>query len=161
MLYTPALVVQSIATFFFASPMRPSCLLDSLPENTPAPGGTGLDTWPTLLVVDSDPQMLGTLVCYFEKRGFHVAAGATLAEAKIFFQRRKSWALVIADYHLGDGTGWELCCWLRDQTATPPPFLLMSGSVRGEARATGLDFLAKPFPIAELETRVRTLLNRG
>lgn len=141
--------------------MRPPRLRDSLPDHAATPGGAGLEPWPTLLVIDGDPQMLSMLVCYFEKRGFHVAAGSTLAEARIFCHRHKTWALVISDYHLPDGTGWELCCWLREQIATPPPFLLMSGSVRGEALCTGLDFLAKPFLLEQLESRVRLLLNRG
>jgi len=141
--------------------MRPPRLCDSLPEHAPNSGGTSVEAWPTLLVIDDDPEMLRALVCYFEKRGFHVAAGATIADAKIFFHRRKSWTLVISDYHLRDGTGWELCCWLREQPGRPPPFLLMSGSIHGELLSEGLDFLAKPFAIAELENRVRLLLGRG
>jgi two-component system, OmpR family, response regulator RegX3 len=139
--------------------MRPSRLRDSLPEHA-APGGVALDSWPTLLVIDDDQEMLRTLVCYFEKRGFHVAAGSSIAEAKTFFHRRKTWTLVMADYHLPDGNGWELCCWVREQPGTPPPFLLMSGSAYGEALSTGVDFLQKPFAIAELEERVRAMLRR-
>ena len=140
--------------------MRPPSLRDSLPEHA-ANGGTTLESWPTLLVIDDDPHMLQTLVCYFEKRGFHVAAGASIAEAKMFFHRRKTWTLVMSDYHLRDGNGWELCCWIRDQPGSPPPFLLMSGSAHGEALCTGVDFLPKPFAIADLEARVRTMLGRG
>jgi DNA-binding response OmpR family regulator len=140
--------------------MRPRFLCDSLPDNATIPGGTGHDPWPTLLVVDSDPHMLHTLACYFEKRGFHVAAAATIAEAKTYFYRHKTWTLVVADYHLPDGTGWELCSWLREQVR-PPPCLLMSGSVQGAELCDGVDFLAKPFAIGELENRVRALLPRG
>lgn len=138
--------------------MRPSPLRDSLPEHAMLPGGARLGGWPTLLVVDNDRAMLQTLVWYFEKRGFHVAAGSTLAEAKAYFQRRKSWTLVISDYHLPDGTGFELCCWVRDQGREVPPFLLMSGSANCAALCPGVDFLAKPFPLETLETRVRAIL---
>ncbi len=116
-------------------------------------------TWPTLLVVDDDEAMLQTLAWYFEKRGFHVAACGTLTEAKAFFDRRKSWTLVISDYHLPDGTGMELCWWMRDQTRVAPPFLLMSGSVNVSLLYTGdVDFLAKPFPLEALEARIRAIL---
>ena len=118
-----------------------------------------MSVWPTLLVIDSDSEMLQTLVCYFEKRGFHVAAGASLAEAKVFFHRRKTWTLVVADYHLPDGTGWELCCWIRDQ-ANATPVLLMSGSAQAALLCAGTDYLAKPFPLETLEHRVRALLGR-
>jgi DNA-binding response OmpR family regulator len=139
--------------------MRHALLRESLPEHALLPGGTHLSAWPTLLVVDSDPEMLRTLVCYFEKRGFHVAAGATMAEAKDFFSRRKTWALILAEYHLPDGTGWELCCWVRDQARTTP-FLLMSGSPQCATLCAGADYLAKPFPLEELEGRVRALVGR-
>jgi DNA-binding response OmpR family regulator len=137
--------------------MRPSPLRDSLPENAIIGGGGSRDTWPTLLVVDSDHEMLQTLVCYFEKRGFHVAAAGSLAEASILLDRRKTWTLVVADYHLADGTGWELCCALRDQPG-PPPFLIMSGSAHVKALCPGADFIAKPFAIQEIDARVATLL---
>lgn len=137
--------------------MRP-VLRDSLPENATAAGGARIDIWPTLLVVDDDPQMLQTLVCYFEKRGFHVAPASSLAEAKLFFHRRTSWTLIISDFHLPDGTGGELWNWVREQSIAMPPFLLMSGSFEGEMLCAGVDFLPKPFALEELENRVRTLL---
>src|SRR5207253_3952519 len=49
-------------------------LCDSLSDYPPFAGGTAIDNWPTLLVVDHDPEMLRALVFFFEKRGFHVAA---------------------------------------------------------------------------------------
>lgn len=125
------------------------------------PGGAHIAAWPTLLIVDNDAEMLQTLVCYFEKRGFHVAAGATLAEAKVFLQRRSTWTLIISDYHLPDGTGLELLCWVREQLRTAAPVLLMSGSMHGAALCAGVDYLAKPFALAALETRVHALLDRA
>ncbi len=141
--------------------MRPPRLCESLPELSTPEGGATTGAWPTLLVVDNDPEMLRTLVCYFERRGFHVAAGASLAEARTFFHRHKKWSLVISDFHLDDGTGWELCCWIREQSSAPPPFLLISGSVQREAIDTGLDFLAKPFSVSALDARVQTMLARA
>jgi DNA-binding response OmpR family regulator len=124
-----------------------------------APSSDRVDFWPTLLIVDSDPEMLRTLTCLLEKRGFHVAAASTLAEAKTFYQRRAQWTMVIADYHLPDGDSGELCHWLRSQSATAAvPVLLMSGSAHAAALAPELDVLAKPFRIDELEDRMRTLL---
>jgi DNA-binding response OmpR family regulator len=141
--------------------MRAGPLRDSLPEHAMLPGG-GVQgaAWPTVLVVDHDREMLQTLVCYFEKRGFHVAAATTLAEAKEFCDRRKHWTFVVADYHLPDGTGWELCCWLREWSETETPFLLLSGNPNGATLCAGTDYLAKPFPPEALESRVRALLHR-
>ncbi len=124
------------------------------------PGGADVGAWPTLLVIDSDPEMLRTLAWFFEKRGFHVAAAATVGEAKVYFQRHPRWTMVIADYHLPDGNGWDFCAWMREQSTAlaPTPFLLMSGGAYATTICPELDFLAKPFRIDELERRVRTLL---
>lgn len=122
-----------------------------------AGGGTG-EGWPTLLVVDEDPDMLRMLVCYFEKRGFHVAAASSVHEAKSFFSRCKRWTMVISDYHLPDGNGRELCTWVRDQPGTPPPVLLMSGSAQAATLCAGVEYLAKPFPVQELEHRLHRML---
>lgn len=123
-------------------------------------GGTHALAWPTLLIVDSDAEMLQTLVCFFEKRGFHVAASGTLAEAKSYLERRKRWTLVIADYHLPDGNGLELLGCVREHVGEATPVLLMSGSAQGAALCAGVDYLAKPFPLSALETRVQALLGR-
>lgn len=140
--------------------MVPASLRVSLPESATAAGGTSLDAQPALLIVDDDVQMLGTLVCYFERRGFHTAPAATVEEAKILFARRNTWTLVISDFHLPDGTGADLCDWVQAQRGTPPPFLLMSGSVNGEVETTGMQYLAKPFAVEQLEARVGALLGR-
>lgn len=138
--------------------MRSSPLRESLPEHDIIPSGTHSASWPTLLVVDDDVEMLQALAWYFEKRGFHVAASSNLADAKTYFHRRKTWTLVIADYHLPDGTGLELCGWIREQGRGTPPFLLMSGSMNCVTAIEGVDVLAKPFPLEVLEARVRELV---
>lgn len=112
---------------------------------------------PSLLVVDDDSQMLQTLVQYFEMSGFDVAKGASVGEAKIAFYRRRHWSLIISDYHLPDGTGWDFCCWVRAQPVVTPPFLFLSGGIGAET-LSGVSFLAKPFQLAQLEARVRALL---
>lgn len=140
--------------------MLPGLLRDSLPENAMLSGDGRTVSWPTLLIVDSDTEMLQTLVCYFEKRGFHVAASVTVADAKTFFHRCKHWTLVVSDYHLPDGTGLDLCSWIREQAGAAPPFLLMSGSPNCANLCASIEYLAKPFPLEALESRVRTLLGQ-
>ncbi len=115
---------------------------------------TQVSPWPTLLVVDSDDAMRSTLVCFFEKRGFHVAAAANLTEMKDYFHRRRDWTLIIADFHLPDASGAELCEWVEDQGSTTP-VLLLSGSPHAATLCSGHDYLEKPFPIAKLEAYVQ------
>lgn len=110
-----------------------------------------------LLLVDDDPEMLRALSFYFERRGFLVVPTDTLVAAKLRFASCSGWMLIIADYHLPDGNGWDLFCWIRQQAANVP-FLLISGSQHPATMATQVDFLAKPFSIDELERCVNKLL---
>lgn len=136
-------------------------LSESSPDRATITGGGSFAPWPTLLVVDGDPDSLSSLVRHFEKRGFHVAAATSVAEAKDFCHRRRNWTLAISDYHLPDGTGWELCCWIQEQPGWESmPFLLTSGGMNCSALCTTADFLAKPFELETLEQRVRSLLQR-
>lgn len=115
---------------------------------------------PTLLLVEDDPQLLPLLVRYFELSGYDVTAANTIAEAKAIFQQQKTWTLVISDYHLPDGNGWDFCCWVREQPRVSPPLILMSGEFSGEPPA-GVEFLSKPFEIAELQAKVTGLARRA
>lgn len=139
--------------------MLSGLLPESVSEFASMPGATRLNVWPTLLVVDPDEEMSRTLVCFFEKRGFHVAAGSSFSEMKGFFFRRKSWTLIIADYHLPDGTGAELSQWVRDQ-GSDTPVLLMTASPYAATLCAGNDYLEKPFPIERLEAYVHGIQRR-
>jgi len=138
--------------------MRPGPFRDSLSEHAPVAGGLGVGLGPSLLLVDDNPEMLRALALYFEKRGFVVTCAATMADAKESFPRRTHWTLVVSDFHLPDGNGWELCNWIREQAKPPPPFLLMSGSGMGADLCPQMDILEKPFTLPELERRVSALL---
>jgi len=133
---------------------------ETLGQQSAAPAVLLPDGWPALLILDDDLTLLKTLVCFFEKRGFHVAAARSLEEAKVYYQRRRAWALVMSDFHLPDGTGAEFAGWIREQSGTPPPFLLTSGSAQGVDKCTDEEFLAKPFGLQDLDRRVSELLRR-
>lgn len=117
---------------------------------------------PSLLIVEDSPTVRQMLAYYFEMEGFEVGAAGTVCEAKALFESRRpgrgAWSLIISDYHLPDGDGMELCKWVRRHQDGSPPFLLISGVAKA-ASFPGVDFLAKPFEIPELEKRVRTLLH--
>jgi CheY-like chemotaxis protein len=122
--------------------------------------GLPSQAWPTLLVVDPDQDMARALVCFFEKKGYHVAAAGSISEAKMLFHRRKSWKLVIADFHLPDGTGTELETWIQEQMQNTP-VLLMSGSPHCSTLCAGSDYLSKPFPPERLESYLQTFAARS
>jgi DNA-binding response OmpR family regulator len=139
--------------------MRPVYSSDSLPEHLALQSKAGANVPRTVLVVDDDPQMLQTLVCYFEHRNYQVVTATTIAEARSAFRRVQNLLFVLSDFHLPDGTGADLRAWVIEQSDPPTPFLLMSGSTQGAGLIEDFDFLAKPFSIDALEERVNALLN--
>lgn len=139
--------------------MLTGLLPESVNDHALHRGAAQLVAWPTLLVVDTDLQVTGSVVCFFERRGFHVAAATSLAEAKPFLHRRKNWTLIISDYHLPDGTGVEFFDWIREQ-GCESPVLLTSGSPHFSALCGEIAFLPKPFSLEKLESYVRDLKHR-
>lgn len=119
----------------------------------------GPSSWPTLLVVDSDLTLVRAIVCHFERRGYHVAGAASLAEAREFLDRRSNWTMVIAECHLPDGSGLELQAWLKER-ARRTPFLLLSNGPLSPALYAGVEYLAKPFSLPKIESRVNRLTGR-
>lgn len=138
----------------------PSDLLHESPHLRVAPlERTEASSWPTLLVVDSDLALVRALVFHFERRGYHVAGAASLAEAREFLDRRNNWTMVIAECHLPDGSGLELHTWLKERAGRTPFLLLSSGPVSAALYA-GVELLAKPFSLPKIEARVNLLTGR-
>lgn len=97
-----------------------------------------------------------------EADGHRVSTAVDLASAK---QALDDIELVVLDLGLPDGSGLELCRWLREQGSRVPVLLLTAHS-QVSNRVEGLDagaddFLAKPFAVAELRARVRALGRRA
>ncbi len=139
--------------------MSPALQTDSLRDYAAATKRHLLESWPTLLVVDSDFEVARLLVSHFEKRGFHAASATTFDEARELLLRRASWTLVLADFHLPDGTGLELHAWLREHLGDTR-LLLMSGSPFCATLCAGLEFVAKPFSLARIDDAVRAVVSR-
>lgn len=139
--------------------MRPAPLRVSFYEPVPSGGGASGGEKRRVLIVDDDGAMLAALGLFFERRGFHAVVAASLGTAKSLARKWPGWTLVVSDYHLPDGSGLELEAWLRAQPFAPAPqFLLMSGSGGPELPFAGVEFLAKPFTMQDLNARVDALL---
>lgn len=130
-------------------------LCESLSEHGPCSGGDGGEK--RLLLVDDDEHMVHTLEYYFVRRGFQVTVAGTVAAAKAMYARHAGWSLVVSDYHLPDGNGWEFYRWICERPAAVAPFLLISGASVAATHAAAVDFLAKPFSVQQLEARLAAL----
>ena len=116
----------------------------------------------TLLVVEDDPVVSGTLRLYLEHAGFRVLE-ARDGRAGLEAALREKPALVVLDLLLPGLHGHEVCRRLR-ATSGVPILMLTARTGEGEVIA-GLemgadDYMGKPFRPREVVARVRALLRR-
>lgn len=116
-----------------------------------------------LLLVEDDMSLVEGLEYSLEKAGYELDLAGTMAEAKVLLHRQ-SYELALLDVGLPDGTGFELCRWLReDGIKTPVIFLTALDEEYNVIRGLdcgGDDYITKPFRLGELCARIRALLRR-
>lgn len=116
-----------------------------------------------VLAVDDAPEILELLA--FHLRAEHV----TLLTAKNFDEglavaRTNLPDLILLDVELPDHTGFDLCRRLKeDETTRDIPVIFLTGSSETATKVHGfdlgaVDYVTKPFAVAELRARVRAAL---
>lgn len=114
--------------------------------------------------IEDDAAIAGSVAAYLEEKGFQVMvfAGASAAKQALLASRPD---FVIADWNLPDGSGSELCGWIRRRMGDELPVLLLT--VRGETedmlegfQSGADDYLTKPFELEVLYARVQAILRR-
>lgn len=117
----------------------------------------------TILIVEDDSS-LTTGLCRALTSDTHQAAGCrSLSEARKLLQNH-SYALVILDVNLPDGSGFDFLQEIK-QNFSVPVILLTANDMETDI-VTGLelgadDYITKPFSLAVLRARVNTILRRG
>ena len=116
-----------------------------------------------LLVVEDEFE-INELIChFFESEGFVVESASTLKEA-IFKIYDYEYDCIILDLSLPDGDGLDLITRLkRERPSTCVIIVSARNSI--EDKINGLDigaddYLAKPFSMAELNARIRSVIRR-
>ena len=113
-----------------------------------------------LLVEDDDTISFG-IRASLEKKGYEITACTCLAGAKKLFS--DAFALVLLDLNLPDGTGYELCTWVKARCDTPIIFLTVRDEVSDITRGLDMgadDYVTKPFTPMELLARVNSQMRR-
>lgn len=118
---------------------------------------------PRILVVEDEPSILDNILYSLETEGFEPRGCATGGEARAALAESGSFALVVLDVGLPDGSGFEFCKEVRKQSNVPIIFLTARGSEVD--RIVGLeiggdDYMVKPFSPRELSARVKAVLRR-
>src|SRR3954469_3958397 len=121
-----------------------------------------MDDRPGILIVEDEPAIADTLLYALRTEGFAPEWCAT-GRAGLAALAVKSFALVVLDVGLPDGSGFDVCKQIRAGSAVPVLFLTARNTELDRVLGLELggdDYLAKPFSPRELTARVKAILRR-
>ena len=115
-----------------------------------------------ILVADDEPDILESVVYTLEREGFEVDT-ATDGDAALQASRATEYDLLVLDVMMPRLSGLDLCRVVRAESDVP--IIMLTARDAEIDRILGLelgadDYIAKPFSLAELVSRVRALLRR-
>lgn len=121
-----------------------------------------MDEPPRILIVEDEPAIADTLIYALKTEGFAPEWCAT-GRAGLAAMAAKTFAFVVLDVGLPDGTGFDVCKQIRAQSTVPVLFLTARNTELDRVLGLELggdDYLVKPFSPRELTARVKAILRR-
>ena len=118
-----------------------------------------------ILIVEDHYELASTLCEFLEEHGFVIDHARNLDAARNLL-RQHPYHILLLDINLPDGSGYDLCEWLRTEQSLDLPVLMLTArdtlddKLKGFASGTD-DYLVKPFDFNELVVRVRALIKRS
>ena len=115
-----------------------------------------------ILLVDDEIELANMIKEYLANEGFDVQIKHTLSDGKDSFDS-DSFSAVILDINLPDGSGLDLCKYIRDKSDIPIIMLSARSGDVDKIMGLGLgsdDYITKPFSASELSARIRAHINR-
>lgn len=119
-----------------------------------------------ILVVDDDPEVLGTVWRALNREGHEVTLAESTDQARGHIEQKFP-NLIVLDIMMPNQDGLDFCRELRsNEMMSTVPILFLSAKARTDDIVQGLDaggddYLTKPFEVNELNARVRALLRRA
>jgi len=116
-----------------------------------------------LLLVEDDKALALGIEFTLIDEGYEVLKASTLDEGKTLFEREKP-DLIILDVNLPDGSGYDLCKYIRTKSDVPIIFLTALDeevNVVVGFEIGGDDYITKPFRVRELISRIKAILRRN
>ena len=116
----------------------------------------------TILIVDDDLDLSMLVQDMLEDNGYASLYAASIDEAyEVLTDNRCD--LILLDINLPDGTGFTLCQELRQSSQIP--IIFASARTSEDDKVNGLDmggddYIAKPYSLKELMSRIRSILRR-
>jgi FixJ family two-component response regulator len=118
---------------------------------------------PRVLVVDDEPNLVELVEDVGKGIGCNVIGAADVAEARKILAEQEV-DLLVADLHLPDGNGMHLLPALREQQPGAAAIVITGApsldNAIGAIRGGAVDFLKKPFTVAQLTTHLQAALAR-
>jgi DNA-binding response OmpR family regulator len=116
----------------------------------------------TVLIVDDDGGIRETVADFLELEGYSILKAGNVAEARCQLEQKPD--LMLLDLKMPGGDGLTFVREIRTRNSIP--IIIISGKGETIDRVVGLevgadDYLAKPFELRELVSRVRALLRRS
>lgn len=123
-----------------------------------------MQTGPSILIVDDDPEIRSLLARYLDGQGFRVQTAANRRECESRLAAGSP-ELVVLDVMLPDGSGLDICRSLQDRQPRLP-VIMLTALKEDVDRIVGLelgadDYLGKPFNPRELVARIKAVLRRA
>jgi len=115
-----------------------------------------------VLIVDDEPNIIGTLAALLRARGYEVLSAMTGRAALDVVERDKP-DLVVLDLGLPDLHGVDVCRHIRQSSGVPILVLSARGAEGDKVNALDAgadDYVTKPFSAEELLARIRVALRR-
>ena len=116
-----------------------------------------------LLLVEDDEALALGIEFTLKDEGYEVVTASTIREGKILFEEEKL-DLIILDVNLPDGSGYDLCKYIRSKSEIPIIFLTALDeevNVVVGFEIGGDDYITKPFRVRELLSRIKAVLRRN
>lgn len=124
------------------------------------------DPFPSVLIIDDNHKIGKLVVEIFSRLGFHDVEMTTSGVEGLELIRKGSYGLIVADLDLEPVDGLQILKAVKsDEKLFKIAFILTETSITFEqvttAHAAGVDaFLLKPFDIALLKTKLKSVLRR-
>lgn len=140
---------------------------DSVPLLAHGPqkkGSAGPEGPSRILLIEDDIELASSVSQFLSENNFIVEVKTTLVQAKESLSRF-SYDAVILDLMLPDGSGIEICQYVREHYDWTPIIMVTALSTLND-RILGFDagtddYLVKPYSLVELAARLKALCRRG
>ncbi|MCH5186600.1 MAG: response regulator transcription factor [Oscillospiraceae bacterium] len=118
-----------------------------------------------ILLLEDDKSLINGLQYSLKKNGFEVTTVNTVAAAKAALTDPDVYDLLLLDVSLPDGTGFEVCEYVREHGSNIPIIFLTAADEETDITMGldigGDDYITKPFKLAVLLSRINAILRRS